>query len=42
MLKKMPWEILNSIKPPVLKFHEISKDINNPVNNDPALIKPLN
>ena len=35
-------KILNSIKPPELKFHEISKDINNPVNNDPALIKPLN
>ena len=35
-------KILNSIKPPELNFHEISKDINNPVNNDPALIKPLN
>ena len=41
-VKKDAMEILNSIKPPNLKFYEISKDINNPVNNDPALIKPLN
>jgi putative SOS response-associated peptidase YedK len=41
-IKKDAMEILNSIKPPNLKFHEISKDVNNPVNNDPALIKPLN
>ena len=42
IIKKNAMEILNSIKPPNLKFHEISKDVNNPVNNDPALIKPLN
>ena len=41
-IKKDPMKILNSIKPPELKFHEISKDINNPVNNDSDLIKPLN
>ena len=41
-VKKDVMEILNSIKPPALKFHEISKDVNNPVNNDPALIKPVN
>jgi putative SOS response-associated peptidase YedK len=41
-VKKDAMEILNSIKPPNLKFYEISKDINNPVNNDPTLIKPLN
>ena len=41
-IKKDAMEILNSIKPPNLKFHEISKDVNNPVNNDSALIKPLN
>jgi putative SOS response-associated peptidase YedK len=41
-IKKDAMEILNSIKPPELKFHEISKDINNPVNNDPVLIKTLN
>ena len=42
MWKKDATEILNSIKPPSLKFHEISKDVNNPVNNDPVLIKSLN
>jgi putative SOS response-associated peptidase YedK len=41
-IKKDAMEILNSIKPPSLKFHEISKDVNNPINNAPALIKPLN
>ena len=41
-VKKDATEILNSIKPPSLKFHEISKDVNNPVNNDPVLIKSLN
>ena len=35
-------EVLNSIKPPKLKFHEITKDVNNPVNNDPSLINKLN
>ena len=40
-LKKDAMEILNSIKPPSLKFHEVSKDVNNPTNNDPSLIKPL-
>ena len=41
-VKKDAMEILNSIKPPGLKFYEISKDVNNPINNDPALIKPIN
>ena len=41
-VKKEAMEILNSIKPPNLKFHVISKDVNNPVNNDPALIKSIN
>ena len=41
-IKKDPMETLSSIKPPVLKFHEISKDVNNPANNDPVLIKPVN
>lgn len=40
-VKKDAIEILNSIKPPSLKFHEVSKDVNNPTNNDPSLIKPL-
>ena len=41
-IKKNAMEILNSIKPPKLKFYEIKKDINNPVNNDPSLINKLN
>ena len=41
-VKKDAMEVLNSIKPPRLKFYEVSKDVNNPVNNDPALIKPIN
>jgi putative SOS response-associated peptidase YedK len=41
-IKKNAMEVLSSIKPPNLKFHEISKDVNNPINNDPALIKAIN
>ena len=41
-IKKEVMEILNSIKPPNLKFHEISKDVNNPLSNDQALVKPIN
>ena len=41
-LKKDAMEILDSVKPPNLKFHEISKDVNNPINNDPSLINKLN
>ena len=40
-IKKDAMEILNSIKPPELKFHEISKDVNNPINNDPSLINSV-
>ena len=40
--KKDAAKILNSIRPPSLKFHEISKDVNNPINNDPVLTKPIN
>ncbi len=40
--KKEPMETLNAVKAPNLKFHEISKAVNNPVNNDITLIKPLN
>tara|TARA_B100001093_G_scaffold476645_1_gene503222 strand:- start:763 stop:1389 length:627 start_codon:yes stop_codon:yes gene_type:complete len=40
-LKKDAMEILNSVKPPELKFHEISKNVNNPLNNDASLINPL-
>ncbi|MFL2852420.1 MAG: SOS response-associated peptidase [Candidatus Pelagibacter sp.] len=41
-LKKDAIEILNAIKPPTLKFYEIAKDVNNPLNNDPMIIKPIN
>ena len=41
-VKKDAMEILNSIKPPKLKFHAITKDVNNPINNDPSLINKLN
>ena len=37
-IKKDAVEFLNSIKPPKLKFHEVSKDVNNPSNNDQKLI----
>ena len=41
-VKKDATEVLNSIKPPKLIFHEITKDVNNPINNDPSLINKLN
>ena len=41
-IKKDGMEILNSIKPPNLKFHEIAKNVNNPVNNDPSIMNPVN
>ncbi len=40
-IKKNAMEVLNSIKPPNLKFHEVSKDVNNPQNNNPNLTKPI-
>ena len=40
-VKKEALSVLNSIKPPKLKFHQISKDVNNPMNNDPRLIKAI-
>jgi putative SOS response-associated peptidase YedK len=41
-VKKNAMEVLNSIKPPKLKFHEIKKDVNNPINNNSSLINKLN
>ena len=41
-IKKDAMEILNSIKPPKLKFHEIKKDVNNPINNNLSLINKVN
>jgi putative SOS response-associated peptidase YedK len=40
-VKKEGTDILKSIKAPELKFHEVSKDVNKPINNDPALIKSI-
>ena len=40
-IKKNAVEILNFIKPPKLKFYEITKEVNNPTNNDPSLINRL-
>jgi putative SOS response-associated peptidase YedK len=37
-VKKEAIDILRSIKPPELKFHEVSKDVNKPINNDSSLI----
>ena len=37
-IKKEGMDILRSIRPPELKFHEVSKDVNKPINNDPSLI----
>ena len=41
-VKKEAMSILNAIKQPELKFHEVSKDVNNPLNNDQKLINNLN
>ena len=41
-IKKEPTAILNAINPPVLKFHEVSKNVNRPTNNDLKLINSLN
>ncbi len=41
-IKKDAISVLNAIKPPSLKFHEISKNVNNPINNDPSLLKMVN
>ena len=40
-IKKEGMDILRSIKAPELKFHEISKDVNKPINNDSSLIKAM-
>ena len=37
-IKKEGMDILRSIKPPRLKFHEVNKDVNKPINNDPSLV----
>jgi len=40
-VKKDGREILNAVKPSKIKFHQVSKDVNNPINNDPKLISSL-
>ena len=40
-IKKEGTDILKSIKPPKIKFHEVSKNVNRPINNDPSLIKSM-
>ena len=37
-IKKEGMDILRNIKPPELKFHEITKDVNKPINNNSSLI----
>ena len=40
-VKKEGTNILKSIKAPELKFHEVSKDVNNPINDDTSLINAI-
>ena len=40
-VKKDGREILNAVKSSKIKFHQVSKDVNNPINNDPKLISSL-
>ncbi len=40
-IKKEGRDVLNSIKAPELKFHEVSKEVNKPINNDSSLINAL-
>ena len=40
-VKKEGTDILKSIKAPELKFYEVSKEVNKPINNDPSLIKSM-
>ena len=40
-VKKEGTDILKSIKASELKFHEVSKDVNKPINNDSSLIKAM-
>tara|TARA_A100001011_G_C14242105_1_gene813719 strand:+ start:7 stop:630 length:624 start_codon:yes stop_codon:yes gene_type:complete len=40
-IKKNAVDILSSVKPPVLRFFEVSKEVNKPINNDSELINPV-
>ena len=41
-LKKSGKNLLANIQKPRIIFHEISKEVNKPTNNDPSLIKSIN
>ena len=38
-VKKEGVDVLQAISSPDIKFHEVNKDVNKPINNDPSLIK---
>ena len=40
-IRKEAMSVLNTIKPPVLKFHQVNKEVNKPINNDAKLINSL-
>jgi|TARA_B100001093_G_scaffold509139_1_gene572612 putative SOS response-associated peptidase YedK len=40
-IKKEASDILDTVKPPELKFHEVSKEVNIPINNKASLINSL-
>ena len=40
-IKKEGMDILQAISSPELKFHEVNKDVNKPINNNPSLIKSI-
>jgi putative SOS response-associated peptidase YedK len=40
-IKKEGMDVLQAISSVDLKFHEVSKDVNKPINNDASLIKSI-
>ena len=41
-IKKSGKDLLTNIQRPQIIFHEISKEVNKPTNNNPSLIKSIN
>ena len=41
-IKKSGKNLLANVQRPQIIFHEISKEVNKPTNNDSSLIKPIN
>ena len=41
-IKKSGKNLLANFQRPQIIFHEISKEVNKPTNNDSSLIKPIN